>query len=197
MRLTTSNFIFKMHTCGYSPYVTSSPVRGWVCHLQLLLVLASTVILRSETSRTHDHILLSQVRDSPNLEGQVPIFISPRNRVARLYPQALGSLFVTSDTQDNGGGGVIYLQKGKESKCQWIYVCTYTYIWNDKNNYQHVSPTYIYISYWSDILHLLNTIKETQNNETVYQQFINFKKIYDSVRREATLFFRWVKTKLY
>jgi hypothetical protein len=26
----------------------------------------------------------------PNLEDQVPVFISPRNRVARLYPQALG-----------------------------------------------------------------------------------------------------------
>jgi hypothetical protein len=28
--------------------------------------------------------------DSPNLEGQVPVFISPRNRVAQLYPRALG-----------------------------------------------------------------------------------------------------------
>jgi hypothetical protein len=28
----------------------------------------------------------------PNLEGQVPVFISPRNRVAQLYPLALGSL---------------------------------------------------------------------------------------------------------
>jgi hypothetical protein len=28
--------------------------------------------------------------DSPNLECQVPVFISPRNRVAQLYPQALG-----------------------------------------------------------------------------------------------------------
>jgi hypothetical protein len=26
----------------------------------------------------------------PNLEGQVPVFISPRNRVDQLYPQALG-----------------------------------------------------------------------------------------------------------
>jgi hypothetical protein len=29
--------------------------------------------------------------DSANLEGQVPVFISPRNRVAQLYSQALGS----------------------------------------------------------------------------------------------------------
>jgi hypothetical protein len=52
-----------------------------------------------------DHILLSQIRDSPNLEGQVPVFISPRNRVAQLYPQALGSVFVASyDLQGYGGG---------------------------------------------------------------------------------------------
>jgi hypothetical protein len=30
--------------------------------------------------------------DSPNLEGEVPVFISPRNRVAQLYPRTLGSL---------------------------------------------------------------------------------------------------------
>jgi hypothetical protein len=63
--------------CGYSPYVTSSLTRGRVCRLQLLLIVASTIILRSESRGTHDHILLSQIRDSPNLEGQVPIFISP------------------------------------------------------------------------------------------------------------------------
>jgi hypothetical protein len=38
--------------------------RGRVCCLQLLLVLASTVILGSESRGTHDHILLSQIRDS-------------------------------------------------------------------------------------------------------------------------------------
>jgi hypothetical protein len=31
--------------------------------------------------------LLSQIRDSPNLVGLVPIFISPTNRVAQLYPR--------------------------------------------------------------------------------------------------------------
>jgi hypothetical protein len=83
---------FQLNTCGCSPYVTSSLTRGLVCRLQLLLGLASAVILRSESRGIHDHILLSQIRDSPNLEGQVPVFISPRNRVAQLYPQALGSL---------------------------------------------------------------------------------------------------------
>jgi hypothetical protein len=105
LRLTTSNFIFQMNTCGHSLHVTSSLTRGWVCSLQLLLVLASSVILRSESRGTHDHVLLFQFRDSPNLQGQVPVFISPRNTVARLSSQALGSLFFTSyDSQVYGGG---------------------------------------------------------------------------------------------
>jgi hypothetical protein len=56
---------------------------------ELLLALASSVILRSDSRWTRDHILLYQILDSPNLEGQVPIFISPRNRVAQFYPQSL------------------------------------------------------------------------------------------------------------
>jgi hypothetical protein len=71
-----------------------------------MLALASAVNLRSESRSAHDHILLPQIRDSPNLEGQVPVFISPRNRVVQFYPQALGSLFAASyDSQ--GCGGVI------------------------------------------------------------------------------------------
>jgi hypothetical protein len=68
---------------------TPSLTREWVCSSQLLLAFASAVILRSESHRTYDHILLSEIQDSPNLEGQVPIFIS-LNRLAQLYPQALG-----------------------------------------------------------------------------------------------------------
>jgi hypothetical protein len=74
------------------------------CRLQLLLALASTVILRSESYETNDQILLSQIRDSSNLEGQVSVLISPKNRLVRLYPQAFGSLFVVSyDSQGYGG----------------------------------------------------------------------------------------------
>jgi hypothetical protein len=58
----------------------------------LLLVLASANIIRSESGRAHDHILLSQIRDSPNMEVQVPVFM---NRISLFYPQALGSLFVS------------------------------------------------------------------------------------------------------
>jgi hypothetical protein len=84
LRLTTSNFIFQLNTCGYSPFVTFSLTRGWACRLHLLLVLASAVILRSESRGTHDHILLSEIRD---LEGQVPVFISPRNSGAVVPPR--------------------------------------------------------------------------------------------------------------
>jgi hypothetical protein len=96
---------FQLNTRGHSPHVTSSLTTGYFCRLQLLLVLASAVILGSESRETRDHILLSQIRDSPNLEGQVLVFTSPRITVAQLYPQALGSLFVASyDSQGYGGG---------------------------------------------------------------------------------------------
>jgi hypothetical protein len=55
--------------------------------LQLLLTLASAVILRSESRGTHDHILLSQIRDSLSLEGQIPVFISSRRRVVSYNPR--------------------------------------------------------------------------------------------------------------
>jgi hypothetical protein len=94
-----------MNSGGYSPYATSSLTRGWVCRLQLLLALSSVVILGSESRETHDHILLYQTKDSPTLEGQVPIFISTRDRVAQLYSRALGSLLISSyDSQGCGGG---------------------------------------------------------------------------------------------
>jgi hypothetical protein len=99
-------FIFQLNTCGYSHYVTSFLMRGCIYRLQLLLVLASLVILRSEFLRTHDHILLPQIRDSPNLEGQVPLFISLRSRVAQLYPEALGSDFIASYGSQGYGGGI-------------------------------------------------------------------------------------------
>jgi hypothetical protein len=84
-------FCFQLQSCGHSPNATSSLTRGWVYRSQLLLGLANAVILRSESRGTHDHILLPQIRGSSNLEDQVPVFISPRNRVAHLYPQSLGS----------------------------------------------------------------------------------------------------------
>jgi hypothetical protein len=67
---------FQLNTCDLCPYVTFSLTRGWTCHLQFLLVLASAVTFGSK-SKDSWHILLSQLRDSGNLEGQFPLFICP------------------------------------------------------------------------------------------------------------------------
>jgi hypothetical protein len=80
-------------------------MRGWVCHLQLLLTLASATILRPESCGTH-HILLFQIQDSLNLKGHVPVFISPRDRVSQLQPQELGSFFVASYNLQGSSGGI-------------------------------------------------------------------------------------------
>jgi hypothetical protein len=42
-----------------------SLTRGWVCRLQLLMAPASAVTFGSQSRRTRDHILLSQIRDFP------------------------------------------------------------------------------------------------------------------------------------
>jgi hypothetical protein len=65
---------FQLNTCCHNSYVISSVTRGWVYSLQLLLTFASAFILRSDSRGTHDHILLSEIRDSPKLEIQVPVF---------------------------------------------------------------------------------------------------------------------------
>jgi hypothetical protein len=79
-------------------FVAPSLMRGRVCNLllQWLLGLVRAVTLGSKSRRTHCHILLSHLR-LPDMEGQVPVFISPRNMVAQLYPRALGSSSKTSE----------------------------------------------------------------------------------------------------
>jgi hypothetical protein len=77
-------------------------MRGQVCRLELLLAIASAVILGSEPRVTHDHILLSQIRDSLNLEGYVP-YLYPLG--TGLYPPHMEFRFRASyDSQGYGGG---------------------------------------------------------------------------------------------
>jgi hypothetical protein len=52
----------QLRVCWYGAL---SLTKEKVCRIQLLLVLASEVILWSESIGTRDHILLSQIRDSP------------------------------------------------------------------------------------------------------------------------------------
>jgi hypothetical protein len=106
---------FQLNLCSHSPYVTSCLTRGWVCSLELLLTLASAVILRSVSRWTLDHILLSQIRDSLSLEDQVPVFISPRNRVSQFYPQARGSIFF--DFYDSQGFVEVFEPASTRESC--------------------------------------------------------------------------------
>jgi hypothetical protein len=86
-------FFSQLNTYGHNPYVTSSLTRRWVCRLQLLLALVSADILMSESRGSHDHILLSQIRDSPNLESQVYVFISPRDKGGPVISPGTGFAF--------------------------------------------------------------------------------------------------------
>jgi hypothetical protein len=86
-------FFLQLNTCCQSPYVTSSLTRGWLCRSQLLLVLASADIRRSKSRRTHNHILLSQIWDSPNLEGQVPHIYNPQGQGGPVIPPGTGFTF--------------------------------------------------------------------------------------------------------
>jgi hypothetical protein len=98
-----------LRVCGFG---TTSLMMGRICRLQLLLALDSALILGSESRGTHDRILLSKIRDSPNLEGQAPVFIFPRNRVAHLYPLFIASYY----SQGNGGGIRTRLHAKSKSK---------------------------------------------------------------------------------
>jgi hypothetical protein len=52
--------VWQLRVCWFG---APSLTRGWVCRLQLVLALASTVILGFESRGTRDHILLSLIRD--------------------------------------------------------------------------------------------------------------------------------------
>jgi hypothetical protein len=79
------------HIC-FCVTVAAVSILGTLCEgggglglsFKLLMVLDRAAILDSEPRGAHDHILLRPIRDSPNLEGQAPIYFPHRNRVALL-----------------------------------------------------------------------------------------------------------------
>jgi hypothetical protein len=100
-----TKFFSSVWQCG-APSLT----RGWVCNLliQLLLGLVRAVTHGSKSRRTQT-IFYCLIWDSTNLKGQVPIFTSPKNRVAQLNPRVLGSLFLASYNLQGYGGGILTL----------------------------------------------------------------------------------------
>jgi hypothetical protein len=77
-------FFRQLHVCCF---VVPSLTRGRVCNLLYNCVWAlpeQSRLGRSVAELTAIFYCLNW--DSPNLEGQVPVFISPRNRVSQIYP---------------------------------------------------------------------------------------------------------------
>jgi hypothetical protein len=109
-----SFFFTQLRACYF---VAPSLTRGWVCNLLYNCFCAlpeQSFLGQSPAELTA--IFYCLIWDSPNLKGQVPVFISPRNRVAQLHPRAPGSLFVASfDSQGYTGGILTRLYTGRTS----------------------------------------------------------------------------------
>jgi hypothetical protein len=98
-------------SCRGAPSLT----RRRVCNLLVQFAYSSVQVPQKWPHLTvsFETIFYCLIRDSPNLEGQVPVLISPRNRVAQLYPWALGSLSVASyDSQVYDEGILTSLHRG-------------------------------------------------------------------------------------
>jgi hypothetical protein len=119
LRPTTRIFIFQLNTCNYNPYVTSSMMRGWVCHLQLLMVFASTVIHRSESHRTHHHHHHLRFETPPTWRARSPYLYPPGTGWASYTHRHWIPVFVPSyDSQGYGGGIRPRLQAGYQYQPQ-------------------------------------------------------------------------------
>jgi hypothetical protein len=142
LRLTTINF-FQLNTCGYSPYVTSSLRRWWVYRSQLLLAVASAVIPTSGSHRSHDHILLSQIRDSPTWRVKSRIYI----------PQEQGCQFITP------GIGFPFRRLLRLAGISWRNT--------NPPPYSRCLHSYI-LSIWYDTNHIENTASNSPSTECVF-----------------------------
>jgi hypothetical protein len=87
LEIHNEHFFFQLNTCVHSLYVTSSLMRGWVCHLQMLLALASTVILSSESHGTHDHILLLRFETPSTCRARSLYLCSPGAELPSYNPR--------------------------------------------------------------------------------------------------------------
>jgi hypothetical protein len=79
--------------------------------------------------------------DSPNLEGQVPVFIYPRNRVTQVYPRALGSAGLRWRYSNSPPHGKTCFKSGTMSLATWFYNVLYS------NTVTHISLT-VWLKCW-------------------------------------------------
>jgi hypothetical protein len=161
-----------------APFLTT----GRVCHLQFLLAFASAVILGSEFRGTHDHILLSQIWDSPNLEGLVPVFITPTKRVSQLYLRLLRLTGYGGGIRTRLHGGttitellvlVMWPRHGRRRKCLFYYcvfsrlrgnVSTVLFPSNGCCTVAYLQSCYLAISLHVTVLSFLTTLLKYESN---------------------------------
>jgi hypothetical protein len=108
--------LLRFSCCG-APSLT----RGCICNLfaQLLLGPASSVTLRSMFHRTHYHILQSHLKTPKTWRVRSPYFYLLRNRVAQLYPRALGSRSVASYDSRGYGRLTGFREREREKESGW------------------------------------------------------------------------------
>jgi hypothetical protein len=89
-------------------FVAPSLTRGRVCNLLYNCFWAlpeQSLLGQSPAELTA--IFYCLIWDPPNLEGHVPVFISPRNRVAKLYPGHWAPFLSPLTTRRDYGGGIL------------------------------------------------------------------------------------------
>jgi hypothetical protein len=83
----TTRFLLLSDRCGFVGCGTLTLTGERVYRLQLLLFLASAVILGFESPGTRDHILLSQIWDSPTWRARSPYLYPPGTRWPSYTPR--------------------------------------------------------------------------------------------------------------
>jgi hypothetical protein len=91
---------------GLSFRMAAGPRQCSHSHLWVLRDSSPYIIVTDLRRDSWPDITVTDSRRPSNLEGQVPVFISPRNRLAQLYPEALGSIFITSYNSQGYVGGI-------------------------------------------------------------------------------------------
>jgi hypothetical protein len=84
---THDQYFFQLNTCSYNPYVTCSLTRGWVCRLQLLLVLASAVILGPSPAGLITLLYCLRFETPPTWRARSPFLYPPGTGLPSYTPR--------------------------------------------------------------------------------------------------------------
>jgi hypothetical protein len=93
------------HHWQNSPFLSIAFLRRF-CQICLNYTIRFSLLCTLQQQFVH-RARSSALRPAPNLEDQVPVFMSPSYRVVQLYSQALGSLFAAYYDLKGFGGGIL------------------------------------------------------------------------------------------